>query len=84
MAVQRKRNPDLEALVLQAAVEIRQANPALSAAATDIGTPVTARTDEEIAAVDAEVTRLWDSPEGQQVRQLGYSAARAVDADRGA
>ncbi|MBF6590378.1 MAG: hypothetical protein IVW57_07580 [Ktedonobacterales bacterium] len=84
MAVQRKRDPDLEALILQAAAEIRRANPSIgasSAPTTDVAT------EEAVAAIDAVDTalaRLWDSSEGEQVRQIGYSAAQAVDEDRDA
>lgn len=85
MAVQRKRDPDLEALILQAATEIRRANPNIGASVAPA--PDAATEDalvEEIDAVDAALAQLWDSPEGEQVRQLGYSAAQAVDENRDA
>jgi len=43
-------------------------------------------TDEECAEIaqgDEELEALWDSPEGQRAQALEYSAADAVDEDRG-
>ena len=79
MAVPRQQDPDLEALLRKGAEEITRLNP-------HIGAPPPAYTDEECAAIlrdDEELERLWDSPEGQRAQQLGYSAADAVDEDRG-
>lgn len=86
MAIRRNRNPDLEALVFQAAAEIRQGNPAIgtpapSGADSSPDSPESA--DEAIASIDAEVAQLWESSEGQLLKLLGYSAAHAVGADRG-
>jgi len=83
MAVQRKRDPDLEALILQAAADVRRANPNIGTAAALTPNAATEDALAEIDAVDAALAQLWDSPEGEQVRQLGYSAAQAVDEDRG-
>ncbi|MGH2486730.1 MAG: hypothetical protein ACRDHE_12015 [Ktedonobacterales bacterium] len=86
MAVQRKRDPDLEASILQAAAAIRRANPSVGMPAVPATETATegAEAVAEIEAVDAELAQLWDSPVGNEVRQLGYSAAQAVDEDRGA
>lgn len=84
MAVQRQRDPNLEALILQAAAEIRRANPSIGASAASTPNAATEDALTEIDAIDAALAQLWESPEGEQVRQLGYSAAQAVDEDRGA
>ena len=84
MAVSRKRDADREALILQAAREIRRANPSIGAT---VNSTLNAATDEalaEIDAVDAALAQLWDSLDGKCVRQLDYSAAQAIDEDRGA
>lgn len=86
MAVRRNRNPDMESLVFQAAAEIRQGNPAIVAPASsvaDLSPDSSESAVEAIASIDAEVARLWESAEGQQLKQLGYSAAHVVDVDRG-
>lgn len=85
MAVQRKRDPDLEALIHRAAAEIRRANPSIGQSLTSTTEP--AMEEEAVAAieaVDADLARLWDTPEGEQIRQLDYSISQAIDEDRGA
>jgi hypothetical protein len=79
MAAPSHRDPKREALLREGVAEITRLNP-------HIGAPPPAFTDEECAAIlrdDEELGALWDSPEGQRARQLGYSAADAVDEDRG-
>jgi hypothetical protein len=79
MALPRHHDPELEALLLKGTAEITRLNP-------HIGAPPPAYTDEECAAIlhdDEELEQLWESPEGQRARQLGYLAADAVDEDRG-
>ena len=79
MAAPKQHDPDLDALLRKGAAEITRLNP-------HIGAPTPAYSDEETAAIlhdDDEIERLWDSPEGQHARQAGYSAADAVDEDRG-
>jgi len=79
MAAPWRRDPRREALLRKGAAEITRLNP-------HIGAPPPAFTDEESAAIlrdDAELEALWDSPEGLRARQSGYSAADAVDEDRG-
>lgn len=86
MAVQRKRDPDLEALIHRAAAEIRRANPSIgqSLTSTTEAAIEDANALAAIEAVDEDLARLWDTPEGELIRQLGYSAAQAIDEDRGA
>ncbi len=79
MAAPQRRAPDLEALIRRGTAEIVRLNP-------HIGAPPPTFTDEEMAEIqrgDAALAALWDSPEGQRAQALGYSAADAVDADRG-
>ena len=81
MAVNRKHDAAWDALVAQAAAEIRQLNP-------HIGAPRHPSTDEEYAKLveDArQLTQVWDAIDRQQ--KVGetqpYTAADAVDEDRG-
>jgi hypothetical protein len=79
MAVPWQRDPKREALLRKGAAEILRLNP-------HIGAPPPAFTDEECAAIlrdDEELEALWNSPEGQRAQAAGYSAAEAVDEDRG-
>ena len=79
MAVPQPREPDGEDLLRQGAEEVLRLNPHLA-------DPPPTYTEEECAAIlreEAELEALWNSPEGQQAQQLGYSAAQAVDEDRG-
>jgi hypothetical protein len=79
MAVPWRRDPKREALLRKGAAEITRLNP-------HIGAPPPAFTDEECYAIlhdDAELDALWASPEGQRAHALGYTAADAVDEDRG-
>ncbi len=79
MAAPKRRDPDIDALLRKGAAEIVRLNP-------HIGAPPPVYSDKETAAIlhdDAEIERLWDSPEGQQARQAGYTAADAVEEDRG-
>lgn len=80
MALPQRRDPDLEALLQAGAAEITKLNP-------HIGAPSPEYSNEECAAIlqdDEAIEALWNSPEGQRAQQLGYSAADAVDEDRGA
>lgn len=80
MALNKKRDAELEALILRAAAEIKRLNPHL-------GEPARPYTEEEYAEIlrDAkELDRLWDSPEGRKARERGGTpAADAVNEDRG-
>lgn len=79
MALHKYRDPALEALLQQAATEMRRLDPQLFAAPTPY-------TDEEYADVlrDAEeLDELWNTPEGQKAKQLGLSASDTIDEDRG-
>jgi hypothetical protein len=79
MAAPHPREPDWEDLLRQAAEEVVRLNPRLA-------DPPPSYTEEECAAIlqdAAELEALWNSPEGQRAQQLGYSAAQAIDEDRG-
>jgi hypothetical protein len=79
MAVPWQRDPKREALLRKGAAEITSLNP-------HIGAPPPAFTDEECAEIlrdDEELEALWGSPEGQRAQESGYTAADAVDEDRG-
>src|SRR5579872_3042772 len=79
MALPQRHDPDLEALLREGAAEITKLNP-------HIGAPPPVYSDEECAAIlqdDEAIEALWSTPEGQRARQMGYSAADAVDEDRG-
>lgn len=72
-------DPNREALLRRGAAELMRLNP-------HIGAPPPAFTDEECTELlhdDEELAALWASPEGQRAQQLGYSAADAVEEDRG-
>lgn len=80
MALNKKRDAEMEELILRAAAEIKRLNP-------HIGEEPRPYTDEEYTEImrDAEeLDRLWNSPEGQRVfREDETPAADAVDEDRG-
>jgi hypothetical protein len=79
MAAPWSRDPKREELLRKGAAEITRLNP-------HIGAPPPAFTDEkcaEIARDDEELETLWNSPEGLRAQASGYSAADAVDEDRG-
>lgn len=79
MALPRRQDPDLEALLRQGVEEITRLNP-------HIGAPPPTYTDEECAALlhdDEALEALWNSPEGRRAQQSSYSASDAVDEDRG-
>ena len=79
MAAPSRPDPELERLLRERAAEIVRLNP-------HIGARPPAYSDEECAAIerdDEELEALWNSPEGQRAQSLGYSAADAVDEDRG-
>jgi predicted DNA-binding transcriptional regulator YafY len=79
MAVPRRRDPELEELIQQAAAEAKRLNPHLA-------TPPQPFTEEEITEIlrgDEELDALWNSPEGQQAQARGISAADIVSEDRG-
>lgn len=80
MAVNRKSDADWNELVKRAATEIKQMNP-------NIGMPASPLSDEEYAQIldDArELERIWDEIDRcRDIRMPPYSAADAVDEDRG-
>lgn len=79
MAIPRRHDPDLEAILTRGAKEIVHLNP-------HIGAVPPSYSDEECLAIlsdDSAIATLWDSPEGRRVQQLTYRASDAVDEDRG-
>ena len=80
MAVHKRRDARMEALIAAAAAAIRQLNP-------QIGAPEEPYPDELYAELqrDArELERLWDEADRQRGGSpAGEPAAAAVDADRG-
>ena len=80
MAVQRSWDAETEALVLQAAAEIKRLNPR-------IGEPLPAYTEDEYAQAQREsleLERIWDELDRQRGGPAtGEPAAEAVSADRG-
>lgn len=79
MALNKKQQLDREALIQQAVAEIRERNPHFG---VDLP-PYTEAECARILAIDEELDRFWNSPEGQRVREMHYSAADAVNEDRG-
>lgn len=80
VALNKRREPGMETLILQAAAEIKQLNPR-------IGEPLPPYPDEEYAQLlhDAEeLERVWNEIDRQQGGSPGgQPAADAVDEDRG-
>lgn len=80
MALNQRREPGMEALILQAAAEIKQLNPR-------IGESLPPYPDEEYAQLlhDAEeLERMWNEIDRQQEGPPdGQPAADVVDEDRG-
>jgi hypothetical protein len=80
MAMQKRRDARLEALIAQAAEEIKRLNP-------HIGTPQEPYPEEmyaDLARDGRELEQLWDEMDRQRGGPLeGEPAAEAVDADRG-
>ena len=79
MAAPQSRHPGREELLRQGVQEILRLNPRLIE-------PAPAFTEEECVAIlqdDAALDTIWDAPEGERARLAGYSAAQAVDEDRG-
>ncbi len=80
MAMRKRRDARLEALIAQAAKEIKQFNP-------HIGTPQEAPSDAQYAELERdrhELEQVWDELDRQQSQQPeGEPGAEAVDIDRG-
>jgi hypothetical protein len=79
MALNKKRDAEMEALIQRGAAEIKRLNPHIGEAPQ----PYTEEELQELEEMDAELERLWNSPEGQRAQQPGYTAAQAVSEDRG-
>ena len=79
MALHKHRDPALEALIQEAAAEMRRLDPEFFAAPT----PYTNEEYDDVLRDAKELDELWDTPEGQKVKQLGFSASDMVDEDRG-
>jgi len=72
-------DPEMEALLHRGAEEIARLNPHISA-------PAPQYTVEELARIlrdDEEIEALWNTPEGQRAQRSSYTAADAVNEDRG-
>ncbi|WIG61192.1 MAG: hypothetical protein OJF49_003940 [Ktedonobacterales bacterium] len=80
MALNKKHTPELEALILRGAAEVKQLNP-------HIGHRLPPYSDEEYASIlrdGEEIEQLWNTSEGQRAQKRpGEPAAEAVDEDRG-
>lgn len=79
MAINKKRGAEMEALIREAAAELKRLNPHWDQPTQ----PLTEAEMRELEEMDAELERLWDSPEGQRARALGYSVSDAISEDRG-
>ncbi len=79
MALNKKRDAEMEALIREAAAELKRLNPRWD----EPPQPPTEEEMREIEEIDAELERLWNSPEGHRARAQGYSVADAISEDRG-
>lgn len=80
MALKKKHDPRLEALILRAAEDVKRANP-------HIGAHQQPLSEDEYAEIERgrqELERVWDEMERQRGGTLtDEPGARAVDKDRG-
>lgn len=80
MALNKKRDPRLEALILQAAADVKRVNPHIGAAQQ----PLADAEYAEVVRGHEELERIWDEMErrraGPPAEEL---AAQSVDQDRG-
>lgn len=80
MSLNRKRNPNLETLILQAAEDIKRANP-------HIGELERSAPDSDYAEIERdrdEIEQVWDEIDRQRGGPpSGEPAAQAVSDDRG-
>lgn len=80
MALNRKHDPRLEALILRAAEDVKRMNPHIGADQQ----PLSEAEYAEIESGQQELERVWDEMERQRGGPLtDEPAARAVDEDRG-
>lgn len=80
MALNKEHDPNLEALVRRAAVEIKRANPQFGAPQQSVTEPEF----EELERDRTELERIWDALESRLGGPIqGEPAAHAVDEDRG-
>lgn len=79
MALNKKRDAEMEALIREAAAELKRLNPQWD----EPSQPFTDEEIRELDEMDAELERLWNSPEGKRAQALGFSAADAISEDRG-
>lgn len=80
MALNRKLEPELEALLRQAIEEQRAVNPELF----EKPQPLSEEVIEQLLRDEAELERTWDEMDQQHGNiPRRYTAAEAVDQDRG-
>jgi len=80
MALSRKLDPSLEALLQQAIEEQRAVNPALFREPQ----PLSEEVIDQLLRDEAELERTWDEMDRQRGNTpRRYTAAEAVDQDRG-
>lgn len=80
MALNKKRDAEMEELIQRGAAEIKRINPHIG----EEPQPYTEEELRELEEMDAELERLWNSPEGRRVyREDESPAADAVDEGRG-
>jgi DNA-nicking Smr family endonuclease len=81
MALNKKLNPQREALIRRAAADVRRLNPHIGAAQQ----PLSEAEYAEIERGRLELERIWDDMERQQDSKplTDEPAASAVDEDRG-
>src|SRR5690348_3638779 len=81
MAVEKRRDPGLEALILKAAADVRRHNPQIGEKLP----PLSESDHAQIQRDAQELERVWDEMERQRGGPpIGEPAAHAVDEDRGA
>ncbi|HKV84403.1 MAG TPA: hypothetical protein VJN88_07595 [Ktedonobacterales bacterium] len=80
MALNKKHDPRLEALILQAAEDVRRVNPHLDAPEL----PLSEAENAELEHGRQNIERVWDEMDRQRGGALiDELASRAVDDDRG-
>jgi hypothetical protein len=83
VALNKKRDPRLLALILQAAAEVKRINPHIGAVQTPVADSEYTEYTEMVRGRE-EMERVWDDVERQRGGPVTDEiAARAVDQDRG-
>ena len=79
MALNKRRDAEMEELIQRGAAELKRLNPHIG----EEPQPYSEEELRELEEMDAELERLWKSPEGRRAQRLGYTAAQTVSEDRG-